>query len=366
MVDQEPPPRPRPPGERVTEIGDYERIDTTPHKVAPFVALVAVLALYVFAAVGLGRVVRDSDRRVDIPDVEVPEVTGITEEAARDRLEKAGLIMVVKEAPNEVVAPGTIFEQRPVAGAKIELGSPVTASVSTGPVGAIVPDTVGQQGADAVALLRSAGLEAQLVPTYDERVRPGEVMGSTPAAGKRAPADRSVQLAVSNGPAPRTVPDFAGRAGVEVLADLGRVGLVPGKVTLKPVAGVADGVVAALDPAPGTVVPRYSKVDVTIAGPDEPTRMPSVVGLAQATAGDALKAAGVQASFRTVEVAAGDASTGRVLHQGVAAGSDVPAGTVVEIVVATAPPPPPTTTTTAPPAGASTTTTARPPTTAGK
>lgn len=352
--DEELPTEPRPPGERVTEIGGYEPIDTAPHPVAPVLALLVVLVVSFVTAVGLGRVVRDSDRRVDVPDVQVPDVTGVAEDTARDRLEHAGLIMVVKEAPNEVVPSGTVFEQRPIAGAKIELGSSVTAVVSTGPAGTVVPDTVGQQGTDAVALLRSAGLEARLVPTPDEKIRPGEVMGSRPGAGKRAPADRTVQLVVSDGPAPRTVPEFSGRTAVDVLDELGRLGLRPGTITTKVTAGVPDGVVTGLDPVPGTSVPRYSDVNLTVAGPEDPTRMPSVVGLLQATAADALSTAGVKATFRAVQVAAGDASAGRVLHQGVAAGATLPAGTVVEVVVAVAPPPP---TTTVPP-GPTTTTTA--------
>jgi serine/threonine-protein kinase len=327
------------------------------------VGLAFVIAVYVFGAVALGLTVRESDRRVDIPDVEVPAITGLSEDGARDRLEEVGLIMVVEEASNEVVPAGAVYDQEPLPGAKIELGSPVTGLVSTGPAGTVVPDTVAQQVTEAVALLRTLGLSAQQVPVYDELIRPGEVLYSTPAAGERVPTGGTVELAVSNGPAPRTVPalvDAAGqpRSALDVLAEMGRLGLRPSSID-----DVVDpsrplGTVVSIDPGSGTQVPRGTEVSmVVVVAEDDSATVPWVEGLQESTALSAMETAGLVPRVRRVDLPVGDPASGRVVRQGVPGGSEVPAGQPVEVVVGVARPPPTTTTTV--PTSSSTTTAPR-------
>jgi beta-lactam-binding protein with PASTA domain len=346
--------RHRGPG-RITEIGSWEQIDRARHPVAAFVAVGALVALFTVALVGLGVAIERGDRRVQFEDIAVPDVVGLTETEALAALEEARLILVVEESTNEVVPAGQVFEQEPVDGAKVEEGSPVTARVSTGPSGTVVPDAVGQQATEALVLLTTVGLTGEVVPTYDEDVRPGEVLGSDPAPGRRAPPDGVVRLLVSDGPEPRTIPAIEGRRALDVLAELGRLRLVPGDVTVDVDSDRPPGEAISISPAPGTAVPRGSVVDLVVAGvePDTPLLMPSLVGLLRSTAEEAVSAAGVDARFRTVALPVGDPRDGRVLRQGIAAGESIPERTAVEVVVgiAPAPPttlPPPTTATTTP------------------
>ena len=339
---------------RVTEIGGWETIDRARHPVAAAVAMGVIIAVFVVALVGLGVAIERGDRRVEVADILVPSVVGVPEDEARAVLEQAGLIMVVDESPNEVVAAGAVFEQEPIAGAKLEEGAPVTVSVSTGPAGTIVPETVGQQASEAQVLLSTVGLSAEIVPTFDEEVRPGEVLGSDPPAGNRAPADRIVRLRVSNGPEPRTIPEVADRRAVDVIAELGRAQLVPGDIETETGTDLPDGVMVTIDPPPGTQVPRGSQVNLVVAGtePDRPVVMPSLVGLLESTAAEAAETAGVRVTFRVVQLPVGDSRGGRVFRQGVVAGAELPEDIVVEALVGFAPPPE--TTTTVPDASADT------------
>jgi serine/threonine-protein kinase len=312
-----------------------------------------VIAVYVLAAVGLGVAVRESDRRVDIPDVEVPSITGMSEDAARESLEKVGLIMVVKEASNEVVPLGSVYDQEPLPGAKIELGSPVTGLVSTGPAGVVVPDSVGQQATEATNLLSALGLAAEQVPVHDEQVRPGEVLYSAPASGERVAPGGTVQLAVSNGPAPRTVPAIVDPAGqprraVDVLAELGRLGLRPSSIDEVVDPNLPVGTVVAIEPASGSEVARGTEVAMTVVvEKDDAVTVPWVEGLKESSAVSAMEEAGAVAVLRRVDLPVGDPASGRVVRQGIPGGSVVPSGQQVEVVVGVALPPPSTTTTTA-------------------
>lgn len=343
---------------RVTEIGSWERIDRARHPLAAAIAIGAIIALFAVGLVGLGVAMERGDRRVDVQDIAVPSIVGLSEGDALALLEQAGLILVVDESTNEVVAAGQVFEQEPIAGAKLEAGSPVTARVSTGPSGTIVPETVGQQANEAAVLLSTVGLSGEVVPTYDEDVRPGEVLGSDPIAGRRAPLDGIVRLRVSDGPEPRTIPVIEGRRAVDVIAGLGRLRLVPGEVATETDTDLPSGQVISIAPGPGTAVSRGSEVNLVVAGTetDTPLLMPSLLGLLRATAADAASAAGVDVRFRTVELPIGDSRDGRVLRQGIRAGSEIPTDASVEAVVGISPPPP----TTLPPPTTVTTTTEPP------
>lgn len=332
-------------GERLTEIGGWEQIDRVQHPVAAALGVLGLLAVFVVGLVALGVAVREGDRRVEVARVLVPSVEGASEEAARRTMEDVGLLVEVQEAPNELLADGIVYEQEPIPGSRLEVGSAVTISVSTGPAGAIVPDVVGQQATEAQQVLAATGLTARVVDEHDETVRVGEVLGSKPVAGQRAPADGTVELRVSSGPAPRTIPEVEGRDVLDVLAELGRLRLVPDDITRSSDSGEPDGTVLAVDPAVGTEVPRDSKVDLSVAGTRKPVSMPSVVGLLRSTAVEALSGSGVEPVFRVVSLPMGDPRNGRVVRQGVAAAEKIPRGTVVEILIGSAPDPPTTTTT---------------------
>lgn len=333
--------------DRVTEIGGWERIDRRGHPVAATLGVLALLAVFVAGLVGLGVAVREGDRRVEVDRVLVPSVEGSSEEAARETMAEIGLLVEVAEAPNELLAAGIVFEQLPIPGARVEVGSAVTLSVSTGPATAIVPAVVGQQATEARQLLEAAGLTVSVVERHDETVRVGEVLGTEPVAGRRAPPDGVVELRVSSGPAPREIPDAQGRDVLDVLAELGRLRLVPGDIRRDNETDEPDGTVLSISPGPGNEVPRDSEVDLVIAGVRAPVSMPSVVGLLRSTATEALAGSGLDISFRVVALPMGDPRDGRVIRQGVAAAEKIPKGTAVEIVVGDAPAPP-TTTTTAP------------------
>lgn len=341
-------------GSRVTEIGRWEVFDRRSHPVVALLALTVLVAVFVTGLVGLGVAVRDSDRRVDVPHVVVPPLEGVSEGKAQATLDEVGLLMEVVEAPNELVAPGTVFEQDPISGARLEEGSAVSVGVSTGPAGPVVPDVVGQQITEAQGLLVASGLTAEVTEVPDEEVRVGEVLGTRPAPGRLAGGQGAVEVMVSSGPAPRVVPEVVDRDVLDVLAELGRLRLRPESISRVEESDVADGTVLSIEPGPGTSVARDSDVTLVVAGTPRPVTVPAVEGLLRTTAVEALADSAITASFRVVALPSGDPRDGRVLRQGVAAAAQVPKGTEVEFVIGRAPPPPPTTT--APPSTTTTTT----------
>jgi serine/threonine-protein kinase len=274
----------------------------------------------------------------DLPTVELPSVAGSSQAAAQSQLEALGFVVSIKSRPNEIVPAGTAFLEDPVAGAKVGQGDLVSVIVSSGPAGVSVPSMIGEQVADAQALLASDGLTGTVTQVFDEVARAGEVMSSVPKAGGHVAQNGTVALTVSNGPAPRTVPALVGTDLNSSLVSLGRSGLGIGTITRTYKAGQPEGIVLSSDPAAGAQVPREMPIKLTVTGPQPTSTVPSMTGLLQATAESLAKTAGVTLDEVAKPVPAGDPTAGRVVAQGVPPFAAVPQGSSVQVTIAQADP----------------------------
>lgn len=332
-------------GTPVTPLGGPEDLDLGRHRWGTIVGLAAVTALFLLAALAIGTSLRAGERTGTVTRVAVPRLDGSSLEGASRSLGGLGLLVAVDYQPNEAIAQGTVFGQRPVAGSKLEVGSEVTIVVSDGPAGLKVPDVKGFQQSEAVKLLQANQLNPNVQAAYDESVRPGEVLRTDPAAGNRADPGSTVTVYVSNGPAPHTVPPVTGQPIAQGFAALGRSGVGLGTVTTQTVDGQPPGVIVSTDPAAGVSVPRGYPVAVVVT-PDGPSlTVPSVTGLLGSSATSALSGKGFTVSTRSQTVPYGDPRADRVIAQSIPAGTTVTSGISLQLTVAVALPPPTTTTT---------------------
>jgi beta-lactam-binding protein with PASTA domain len=327
-------PRPTLPHLPLPRTPAVEIVDPSPPGWRLPVALGVVILLLVLAVWGWVDELQTHAVNDDLPRIDLPSVAGSDQASAQAQLEALGFVVSIKTRPNETVPAGTVFGEDPVAGAKVEQGDLVSVLVSSGQAGVSVPSMVGEQVADAQALLASDGLTATVTQVYDEVVRPGEVMASAPKAGGHVPQAGSVALTVSNGPAPRTVPALVGTDLNSSLVSLGRSGLGIGTITRTYKAGQPEGLVLSIDPAAGAQVPREMPVKLTVTGPPPTSTVPSMTGLLQASAESLAKTAGVHLDEVTKPVPTGNPTAGRVVAQGVPPYAEVPSGSNVQITIA--------------------------------
>lgn len=136
----------------------------------------------------------------------VPDVAGLTGEAAMLRLALAGLIGgCVGSQVSDSVPRGLVVETSPRAGEEVPDGSNVFLFDSLGPVlSGFVPDVVGTPAAQARAALRDAGYLAVELPRSAANVVAGLVIATMPATGTRLPpaSGIGVTVFVSTGPEP--------------------------------------------------------------------------------------------------------------------------------------------------------------------
>lgn len=140
---------------------------------------------------------RDDDGLIDVPDV-----TGLTLDAATSRLDRDGLGISVTRAHSDSVPLGKVISQSPVAGQRAAEGEVVSVVVSLGrsPEGtAIVPSVVGLTRAQAESRIRAAGLDPR--PMWQpKRDQVGRVYQQSPEPGKRLPEDDLVFILIGLAP----------------------------------------------------------------------------------------------------------------------------------------------------------------------
>jgi eukaryotic-like serine/threonine-protein kinase len=118
--------------------------------------------------------------------ITLPSVIGQSQEAARSQLENLGLIVNVDSTDSDE-PEGTVIDQEPVAGTEVSRNDRVTIIASNGAGTVLVPNVLGQPKDTAADILRSRGLEVQVVEQEtDNAADDKKVLDQAPASGTRA------------------------------------------------------------------------------------------------------------------------------------------------------------------------------------
>src|SRR6266851_3945325 len=158
-----------------------------------------------------------------------------------------------------------------------------------------VPSVVGATQAAATTTLTAAGLTLGTVTTASSStVASGSVISQNPISGTQVTSGSAVNLVVSSGPAPVTVPSVVGATQTTATTTLTAAGLKLGTVTTASSSTVASGSVISQNPISGTQVTSGSAVNLVVSSGPAPVTVPSVVGATQAAATTTLTAAGLK------------------------------------------------------------------------
>ncbi len=206
----------------------------------------------------------------------VPELRGMPEAEARNMIAPFDWeISTERERSDDIPEVGQVVRTAPAAGVELSEGEPFLMIVSDGPLLRELPDSTGKPLSEAQTALVNLRLQVTTVEQFDEVVLPGIVISwsvpgdATLTTGSMVEPETTVELVVSTGPAPRIVPNVAGRAVADARAELEGMGLTLTEVEQVFSDDVPIGAIVAQVVPEGTEVTRGSDIGVSVSrGPD--------------------------------------------------------------------------------------------------
>ncbi|NUL48011.1 PASTA domain-containing protein [Cellulosimicrobium funkei] len=185
--------------------------------------------------------------------VTVPEIQGHSRASAVSSLEQTGVGYALSSVHHDVVARDSVISTEPAGGTEVRRFTTVLVTVSLGPELFTVPDVSGLDRRRAETELGEHQLTlGDVTEEYADTVPEGSVLSQSPAAGDALRRDRPVDVVLSAGPEPVTVPEVTGMTLEEATAELEAAGL---QVEVREILGGlfgGRGQVLNQSPEPGT------------------------------------------------------------------------------------------------------------------
>lgn len=198
-----------------------------------------------------------------------------------------------------------------------------------------MPDLVGKTVLEAAEAVRSMGLRVEFSEGSDPTKPKDVVLDQSPEPGTRVKPGRKLSL-VMNKPKLGTVPTLSGRSLEDALNLLKLSGYAPGAISQAP-ASATEGTVLATVPAAGTPLSAGQPVKLLVSSGPKAVRetvLPDLAGLTQREAEYLLSVAELDPVILRVASGAPD---GQVVDQDPKAGTLLPRGASVRVMVAVQP-----------------------------
>jgi len=234
----------------------------------PFKILgVTLLALVLFAAFAWigGNLAR---KYFEVPEVAVPDVIGLTEEEAAQKLSEKNLKYTVTDRVHDAAPIGQVIDQDPKANEIVKVNHPgINLVISKGPKTAVVPKIIGLTELEGITLIRNSGFQpGSISKSNSDEFPEGIIMDQNPRAGLELPEDTVINFIVSLGPEIKqiNVPNLIGRNIDEALEILKEQNINVGEITKKP-SDVSENTVIDQNPRAGGPMAPDGKVSLVVS-----------------------------------------------------------------------------------------------------
>ncbi len=265
-----------------------------------------------------------------LQQVSVPDVLGKTELEASAILATANLTLAAETTDySEDYPKGQIIATEPGPNSSVRTGSTVSAVVSKGPERYDVPKLAGLTEEDADLALAATSLElGEVTKAYDESVKKGRIVASSPKAGTSVKPGTKVDITLSRGPKPIPVPAVAGVDADEATKTLEDLGLTVER-SEEYSGSVPRGEVISTTPKADATLYKGDTVTIVVSKGPPLVTVPNVVGKGESAARAELEKAGLKV---TVRKPFGTAIFG-VRSQSPGGGTQAPRGSTVTITI---------------------------------
>lgn len=158
--------------------------------------------------------------------VKVPNLSKMTEDAAKAALKELRLGVNVQTGTSDDVPEGQVYDQSPAAGTKVDVHTQVTINISSGKEKFSLDDVTGMQYQQAQAQLENDGLVVSLEFDYSDSVGSDKVISTSPKAGSQVAKGDTITITASKGKETKTtiVPNLLGKNiddAIQMIKDAG-------------------------------------------------------------------------------------------------------------------------------------------------
>lgn len=259
----------------------------------------------------------------------MPETTGRTLTDVQADLDALGLHTQVEEEFSDDVDTGSVTRSDPEGGSSVHKRAEVQLYVSKGVDMKTVPELTGKSQDEAQHSLTEAGLTVgAITDAYSEDVPQGQVISQSVATGTSLAHDSAVDIVLSKGRQPLTVPTLSGLSASAAKSAIEDLGLVAAPTDAYSDT-VAEGQVISQQTREGSTLHRGDSVAYTVSKGPEKVAIPDVVGLQREEARSLLESAG----FTVKEEAVLGGFFGTVRSSDPAAGTMTKKGSTVTITI---------------------------------
>jgi serine/threonine-protein kinase len=194
----------------------------------------------------------------------VPDVSGLSQSAARQKIEAAKLKVAtdVQTVDHPTIAKDLVVDTEPAYNTQLSAGDEVILRVSSGRTK--VPDCTGKTQAQCSDLLGQAGLNTGDVKSEESDQTAGTVIRTEPGSNQTVDQKAAIAIVIAEAKPTVTLKDFADLTGGEAREWLEGRGLVA-DIQSEASSTVEKGKVIRTDPGTGTSVPEGSTVTVWVS-----------------------------------------------------------------------------------------------------
>ncbi len=208
---------------------------------------------------------------LQVPEVTVPDLQGLSLARAEERLQEVGLDFVIEnEVHSEDIPVDHVVSQNPLAGRSVKQERAVELVISLGPDLVEVPYLLGRTEREARLLLSDLQLDIERSEEYSDEVDAGLIMRQDPGEGFRLARDETVHIVVSSGQQPSSLRNFHGWDEKDAREWLSLYELVLRNIDEEHSDELGEGKIISQHPEAGTMVQKGDPVDLVVSLGSEP------------------------------------------------------------------------------------------------
>ena len=222
------------------------------------------------------------------PEVQMPNVVGMSKEEAQQEIENAKLVFEIeKEEYNKDVPEGFVISQDPIYMERfnnVKQGSTVKVVISKGQEKTTVPKVVGMKKEEAIEKLEEAKLKVEVIEENSKKVQEGYVISQETEPQTEAFAGDTIKIHVSTGVEKVVVPDVIGKTQDEAKKALEEQGFTVISTTSED-SSKATGIVLKQSLNAGESVEKGGSITITVNNYEEAKTMTVNINVKSITGG---------------------------------------------------------------------------------